>query len=81
VAVDDIGQENTLFLPSIEVTFYASSAVTTNSEDFNSDLSSSSTLTSGIGEDNTSIGELVLAGTIFVGSILTGNFVNRKRRG
>lgn len=82
VAVDDIGQENTLFLPSIEVTLSLSTVLTTNPEDITtSDLSSSSTLSSGTGENGDSIGELSLAGTIFAGLIVVGNVLNRKRRG
>ncbi|MFX0123703.1 MAG: hypothetical protein ACFFAE_08680 [Candidatus Hodarchaeota archaeon] len=83
IAVDDLGQENTLFLPSIEVTYRPSSSLTTNLENPTSDFSSPNPFSSETSENKkgSDLDELGLAGTIFAGLIIAGNVVNRKRRG
>ncbi|UCG03407.1 MAG: hypothetical protein JSW11_05325 [Candidatus Heimdallarchaeota archaeon] len=81
VAVDDIGQENTLILPSIEVTLYHSSVSRSSPEDI---ITSEGSSHSNLAEDNKRNGdldEISLAGSIFAGLIIVGNVINRKRRG
>jgi hypothetical protein len=80
VAVDDIGQENNLFLPSIEVITYHSTSLT--SEMSSAYDSSQSHNSSGLGEGSSNgFTEILLVGTIFSGLVATGNVLNRRRRG
>jgi hypothetical protein len=81
IALDDIGQENSLFLPSIEVTVYHLTALTSNPEVTTSYSSSYSDIFSETSDDMDGFVEIVLAGVIFSGLVATGNVVNRKRRG
>ncbi|MFX0206340.1 MAG: hypothetical protein ACFFDT_10150, partial [Candidatus Hodarchaeota archaeon] len=81
VAVDDIGQETSFFLPSIEVTTYHSTSLTSHSEEATSFFSSQIDNFPDPDQNTNGFGEILLAGTIFSGLIVTGNVVNRKRRG
>ena len=81
VAYDDIDQENTTILPSINVILDYSTTPTTNPGDtvISSSSSSSNTIPLEEGEINDLI-ELGLAGSIFASLIAVGNVVNRRRR-
>ena len=82
VAVDDIGQENIFFLPSIEVIINPSTSLPSDSELLTTYDSShhSSGSTEGP-EPSNGFTEIIVAGTIFSGLVATGNVVNRRRRG
>ncbi|MFW9903664.1 MAG: hypothetical protein ACFFFH_04985 [Candidatus Thorarchaeota archaeon] len=80
VAVDDIGQKNYLFLPSIEVTPYHSTSLTSDVEVSTAFFSSHTGNSSETGKETNSFVEIVLVGTIFSGLVATGNVINRKRR-